>query len=753
MSRLSCCRLVAVFALVAALFSPNGAFAQGQSQTRRPVDPGRPADRIKPDSPRLGRNAPLVANTTAPTNDIRIDALLSGYRWPSGTTTITYSFYNNAVFAGSYYGTETVSEVSAGVKTNVRAIMAWYSTMLNINLVEVTETANNIGLIRIMDSTAPGYAYAYYPYSTAMFDEAGDVHLQVTYDFAGSNTNGFQNPAGEHGYVSLIHEIGHALGLKHPHDGTPNLSTADDNHTHTVMSYQFYGESPGTPMGFDIMALQYLYGARGYRTSGDTYLVSNSALDQYTLGGSTFIAGSLRTKQAIWDSGGYNVIDLSSFTADAGGYRLDMAPLGWMSTNANFLTTYLNAGLIVGPGVTIHKLINTGSNDTIYANDAANVFAGYASTRRTGADIIIGATTQDTVDLSGYLPSGVFQSASGNDLVLNLGTNGSITLKDYYLSASNQPVITYGSVTPSVSIANTSVSEGSTTTTANFLVTLSSPAATTQTVNFATSNGSATSGSDFAATSGTVTFLAGETQKSIPVTIFGDTTVESDETFFVTLSSPSAGITLGTVTGTGTILNDDVAPNLSPSVTISATPTSGFAPLPVTFSSAGTADPDGSIASYAWAFGDGSTSTAANPSHTYATTGTFTATLTVTDNQGATASKSITITVSADPAKVLHVGSIVMSKVSTSSGVTAVATVTLLDPNNQPIAGATLSGAWTGLVRSSSTGTSDATGKVVVQSRATKKRGTFTFTISSVTLSGYTFNAAGGPTSGSISVP
>jgi serralysin len=309
MSRLICCRLVAVFVCVIALASAVPASAQGQSQTRRPVDPGRPAERIKPDAPRLGRNAPLVANATTPTNDIRIDALLSSYRWPSGTTTITYSFYSNAVFNGSYYGTETVSEVSPGVKANVRAIMAWYSTMMNINLVEVNETANNIGLIRIMDSTAPGYAYAYYPYSTAMFDEAGDVHLQVTYDFAGSNTNGFQNPAGEHGYVSLIHEIGHALGLKHPHDSTPNLSTADDNHTHTVMSYQFYGESPGTPMGFDIMALQYLYGARGYRTSGDTYLVSNSALDQYTLGGATFIAGSLRTKQAI------DVLPSPKFTA------------------------------------------------------------------------------------------------------------------------------------------------------------------------------------------------------------------------------------------------------------------------------------------------------------------------------------------------------------------------------------------------------------------------------------------------------
>jgi hypothetical protein len=49
-----------------------------------------------------------------------------------------------------------------------------------------------------MRSTAPGYAYAYYPSSTSMFSVASDVHLNPSYDRLG-DTNGFQNPAGEHG--------------------------------------------------------------------------------------------------------------------------------------------------------------------------------------------------------------------------------------------------------------------------------------------------------------------------------------------------------------------------------------------------------------------------------------------------------------------------------------------------------------------------------------------------------------------------
>ena len=89
--------------------------------------------------------------------------------------------------------------------------------------------------------------------------------------------------------------------------------------------------------------------------------------------------------------------------------------------------------------------------------------------------------------------------------------------------------------------------------------------------------------------------------------------------------------------------------NISPGAQASATPTSGFAPLPVDFSSAGSIDPDGSIVSYLWDFGDGTSASSASPSHTYSTIGSYTATLTVTDDDGATASDSVVITVSATP--------------------------------------------------------------------------------------------------------
>jgi len=113
---------------------------------------------------------------------------------------------------------------------------------------------------------------------------------------------------------------------------------------------------------------------------------------------------------------------------------------------------------------------------------------------------------------------------------------------------------------PSISIGDVSANEGNSGTTVfAFPVTLSTASASAVTVAYATANGSATAGSDYGATSGgTLTFAPGETGKTVAVTIVGDASVESDETFYVNLSSAS-GATIADGQGVGTIVNDDVA--------------------------------------------------------------------------------------------------------------------------------------------------------------------------------------------------
>jgi hypothetical protein len=86
-------------------------------------------------------------------------------------------------------------------------------------------------------------------------------------------------------------------------------------------------------------------------------------------------------------------------------------------------------------------------------------------------------------------------------------------------------------------------------------VTLSAASGQTVTVNYATSSGTATSGDDFTAVSGSLTFLPGETSRTIVVPILDDTTFENSETFNVTLSGAS-NATLGAAVGVGTILDD-----------------------------------------------------------------------------------------------------------------------------------------------------------------------------------------------------
>jgi hypothetical protein len=110
-------------------------------------------------------------------------------------------------------------------------------------------------------------------------------------------------------------------------------------------------------------------------------------------------------------------------------------------------------------------------------------------------------------------------------------------------------------------IANTGVLEGDTgTSPLTYTVTLSAAPAAGQnfTLRVATANGTATAGSDYTALPlTTISFAAGETSKTVNVTISGDTTVEPTETVLLNLSAPTGGLTLADTQATGEIRTDD----------------------------------------------------------------------------------------------------------------------------------------------------------------------------------------------------
>ncbi len=95
-----------------------------------------------------------------------------------------------------------------------------------------------------------------------------------------------------------------------------------------------------------------------------------------------------------------------------------------------------------------------------------------------------------------------------------------------------------------------------------FTIALTVKKATNVTVKYATANGSATGGNDYTSASGMLTFTPGQTSKSLPIAVKGDTEKEPDEVFYVNLSSPT-GASIADGQGKGTIINDDGASNSS----------------------------------------------------------------------------------------------------------------------------------------------------------------------------------------------
>jgi len=122
-------------------------------------------------------------------------------------------------------------------------------------------------------------------------------------------------------------------------------------------------------------------------------------------------------------------------------------------------------------------------------------------------------------------------------------------------------------ILPIVSIAAKSFTEGNTTNTVKIPVTLNKAGTSVVTVKYTTSDVTTTAGTDYTAATGTLTFPAGTTSQDISVSIKGDTTVEGNETFKITLTEP-AGATLGAASAIITLTNDDVAPPALPIISI-----------------------------------------------------------------------------------------------------------------------------------------------------------------------------------------
>jgi Ca2+-binding RTX toxin-like protein len=253
----------------------------------------------------------------------------------------------------------------------------------------------------------------------------------------------------------MIHEIGHALGLKHPHDygasNSPYLfpginapadhAVADNNlnsKLYTIMSYNEadppanlpFGGAPGgpavTPMAFDIAAIQTLYGANTTTNSGDnTYTLSDPG------------SPDGQSWQCIWDTGGtdqivYNgtanaVIDLRPATLDDSPTGGGMGSYTWNNTAVSRGGTIAGDIMNVLPdqggvtGVVIENGIGGKGNDMITGNDANNLLEGNEGddviSALAGNDIINGGPGNDTLTGGAGNDVFIFEPGSGHDTI------------------------------------------------------------------------------------------------------------------------------------------------------------------------------------------------------------------------------------------------------------------------------------------------------------------------------------------------
>ena len=142
---------------------------------------------------------------------------------------------------------------------------------------------------------------------------------------------------------------------------------------------------------------------------------------------------------------------------------------------------------------------------------------------------------------------------------INLSGAGEAIIVD----AQGKATIVDDDAQPSIAIGDLALNEGNTgTSTFEFLVSLGTPSGRTINIDWATSNSTAIAGTDYVAANGTLTFLPGETQKQVAITVNGDTTFEASETFFVTLSNAINAV-ISDNRATGTITNDDGVPSMS----------------------------------------------------------------------------------------------------------------------------------------------------------------------------------------------
>ncbi|WP_445503995.1 M10 family metallopeptidase [Microvirga sp. G4-2] len=389
-----------------------------------------------------------------------VTALLSGHYWSSPV--IGYFFadslsdyrYRSPLFVYGFQpvgdahqlAVQNILEGSSSSLFNGQSYMT-LSSVEGVSSLTLYSTGASPETIAIGRSTMLSRSTAYYPDQTWSDIRAGDVWLSN--DITSAQLGSF-------GYYTIMHELGHALGLKHGHDqditSNPVVLTPDrDSIEFSVMTYRTYvGDqdlttfgalnTPQTLMMYDIAALQHLYGANFNTNRTDTvYRWDDSTGALYVNG---IEAGrGLSIFLTVWDGGGIDTYDFSDFADEM---TIDLTPGSWSTFSparlANLGDNHFAQGNIYNAlqfegdaRSLIENAIGGDLDDRITGNAADNMLVGNFGNDTliggSGTDTLYGGSGNDYLDIDDSSSAGADElyGGDGNDVLVGGGIGSKLT--------------------------------------------------------------------------------------------------------------------------------------------------------------------------------------------------------------------------------------------------------------------------------------------------------------------------------------